>query len=718
MFTVGQRQEFPKKKAKFIKLRALSEIPEEGPIERVSQSLQSPSQSEQPPEPSETTFPQQGEQTQQPTKEKQFQKKLINIETMVSDIQILKLYLKDRVTCFQAGALKYFTAAWKDITTDYEIIQTITGLRIPTPLLPLARPQYPLNRQHSVEIDLQIAELLKKGVVVETQHENGEFISPIFLTAKNDGGYRLILNLKKLNSTIEKKKFKMQTLASILCLIRPNMYMAKLDIKDAYYSIPIHEVDQKLLKFEHRGKLYKYTVLPNGYTEGPRKFTKTMKPPLAKLRQNGVTIADYIDDLITFNRTFSTCLDNVNAIVSLLDKLGFITHPSKSIFIPSQCIEFLGVLINSVTMTVVLTKAKKESIFHLCRDAIQSKQVTTRTISRILGKFASSFIAVQYGKLHYRALERFKTQALVQHAGDFEALVTIPQDAILDIKWWRDHILESWAPMSRDNPTIVITSDASSYGWGASRDGQLTGGQFTLSEKKEHINILELKAALFALQSLCSDVVNSHILIKIDNTSAVAGINKMGSVRSIHMDDVIRAIWDWAIDKGIWLTATHIPGVLNVDADRESRQLAERTEWMLKKSEFDRLIHELQWQPNIDLFATRINTQLDSFCSFRPDPKCLHVDAFTIPWGKLEFYAFPPFICIPRVIQKIFKDKAMGILVVPNWPNQPWYDQFLRMSLRYTDCGPSPDCLFLPQKPIRHPLWKTLTLRAALVSGK
>ena len=67
--------------------------------------------------------------------------------------------------------------------------------------------------------------------------KEGEYISPIFITEKSDGGFRFILNLKELNKSIEKKKFKMQTLSSILCLIRPNMYLAKLDIKDEYYSI-------------------------------------------------------------------------------------------------------------------------------------------------------------------------------------------------------------------------------------------------------------------------------------------------------------------------------------------------------------------------------------------------------------------------------------------------------------------------------------------------
>ena len=88
-------------------------------------------------------------------------------------------------------------------------------------------------------ISEEIKRLITKGVIKESKHESGEYISPTFVTEKSDGGYRFILNLKRLNQEKERKKFKMQTLKSILCLIRQNAYMAKLDIKDAYYSIPI-----------------------------------------------------------------------------------------------------------------------------------------------------------------------------------------------------------------------------------------------------------------------------------------------------------------------------------------------------------------------------------------------------------------------------------------------------------------------------------------------
>ena len=65
----------------------------------------------------------------------------------------------------------------------------------------------------------EINRLLDKGVIKVSQHEKGELISPIFLVLKTDGeGFRMILNLKKLNSVAEYHHFKMDTLKSILTL--------------------------------------------------------------------------------------------------------------------------------------------------------------------------------------------------------------------------------------------------------------------------------------------------------------------------------------------------------------------------------------------------------------------------------------------------------------------------------------------------------------------
>ena len=80
------------------------------------------------------------------------------------------------------------------------------------------------------------------------------------------------------------------------------------------------------------------------------------------------------------------------------------------------------------------------------------------------------------------------------------------------------------------NPDLTLTTDASNTGWGATCKEQQTGGLWSAKEHCFHINHLEMKAVLFGLQSLCSDLTDKHIRIQSDNTTAVSYINAMGAL--------------------------------------------------------------------------------------------------------------------------------------------------------------------------------------------
>ena len=132
-------------------------------------------------------------------------------------------------------------------------------------------------------------------------------------------------------------------------------------------------------------------------------------------------------------------------------------------------------------------------------------------------------------------------------------------------------------------------------GWGAVVDAGSTGGFFSAEASAIHINILELMAALFGLRCFFRDQSNVHVKLLMDNTTAVQTVNKMGSCKSIECDDVVRLIWDFALDRNIWLSASYIPGILNVEADEESRKSETRTEWMLSELVFQEITEYLDF---------------------------------------------------------------------------------------------------------------------------
>ena len=134
--------------------------------------------------------------------------------------------------------------------------------------------------------------------------------------------------------------------------------MTSVDLKDAYYSIPIAEEDRKFLMLEWKGKYYQFTCLPNGLSSAPKVFTKILKPVYAHLRSNGYTCMGHIDDCFLIGYTFYSCQRNVFDTVSLFTKHGFTVHSVKSALKPQQKIEFLGFVLDSITMTVTLNEYK------------------------------------------------------------------------------------------------------------------------------------------------------------------------------------------------------------------------------------------------------------------------------------------------------------------------------------------------------------------------
>ena len=201
-----------------------------------------------------------------------------------------------------------------------------------------------------------IQNLLQKGVIKPSTHEEGGIISPIFVRPKKDGPYRPILNLKQLNEYAEYYHFKMDTPEAAIRLMKLGCYMASIDLKDAYYTVAVHFDHQKYLKFmlifERTLGLYQYTCLPNGLSSALRSFTKLLKPVYATLRSMGHINSGCIDDFYLQGDTFNECSSIVTATDNMMTSRGFTLHPDKSVFIPTQVLIFLGFILNSTNMSV------------------------------------------------------------------------------------------------------------------------------------------------------------------------------------------------------------------------------------------------------------------------------------------------------------------------------------------------------------------------------
>src|SRR6185295_13818242 len=116
----------------------------------------------------------------------------------------------------------------------------------------------------------------------------------------------------------------------------------------------------------------------------------------------------------------------------------------------------------------------------------------------------------------------------------------------------------------------------------------------------------ELKAIQFALLTY-RDLIDQTVLIKTDNTTCVAYINHQGGTVSPELSKIAEDLWELCLRRKLHLKAEHIPGIQNEMADKASRVLLDRHDWMLNRDIFK--ILDRIWDPHhIDLFANWTNT--------------------------------------------------------------------------------------------------------------
>ena len=184
--------------------------------------------------------------------------------------------------------------------------------------------------------------------------------------------------------------------------------------------------------------------------------------------------------------------------------------------------------------------------------------------------------AANIAPLHYSVLQILCHRILSISAGNHDHQTAVTEEAKEDLIWWMNNLQDfdahSVVPPSAD---MIITTDASKSGWGATNQSNKTGGVWTIEEKTAHINCLEMKAVHLALQTFASVKSNIHILLLINNSTTIAYTNHKGGTHSKALSNLALEIWEWCISRQISLHAEHIPGVVNTVADAQSRKALE-----------------------------------------------------------------------------------------------------------------------------------------------
>ncbi|CAM4648922.1 unnamed protein product [Leuciscus chuanchicus] len=380
----------------------------------------------------------------------------------------------------------------------------------------------------------EIAKLLSKGAIEplsQAQSEGGMY-SRYFLVPKKDGGLRPILDLRRLNKALLKRRFRMLTTRKILSQICQGDWFMSIDLKDAYFQIQIASRHRRFLRFAFEGQAYQYTVLPFGLSLAPRVFTMCMDAALAPLRLRGIRVLNYLDDWLVLARSQSELIEHRTILLDHLENLGLTVNWAKSSLSPSQKISFLGTDLDSLSMTAQLSPQRRLSIQRMTEIFRHGVFVPLKKFQRMLGLMASASSVLQLGLLRMRPLQYWlKARAPRRAWTSGLARLKVDQKCVTALKPWTvTDWYRSGVSLGTSSSVKVVSTDASTSGWGALLEGRPLFGQWSEREKLLHINCLEMMAVDNALRRFCPQIKRHHVLVRSDNMSVVAYINHQGGI--------------------------------------------------------------------------------------------------------------------------------------------------------------------------------------------
>ena len=200
--------------------------------------------------------------------------------------------------------------------------------------------QNPSKQAHLLEA---LYQLVNKNAVEPVANQNSlGFYNRLFLVPKPNNRWRPVLDLSTLNTFLNTESFKMETPETIRTFLQSGEWVTSIDLKDAYFHIPIHSQSRKYMPFHIQGWSYQFKALPFGLSTAPMEFTVVAKEVKLMALQRDIRIHQYLDDCLVRATSHQTCLQHTQTLVALCRELDWLGNKEKSELELKQVFSFVG----------------------------------------------------------------------------------------------------------------------------------------------------------------------------------------------------------------------------------------------------------------------------------------------------------------------------------------------------------------------------------------
>lgn len=398
------------------------------------------------------------------------------------------------------------------VDTQFEIMGNNLGCTnmvqhvIKTTHPPIRQRHYPLSKPVQEAVNAEVDEMLKSGVI---EPSKSPWCSPILLLKKPDGRYRFVVDFRQLNKVTERDAYPLPFVSATLDKLRNARFLSTLDIKSAYWQIPLSEESKPLTAFVIPNKgLFQFRRMPMGLHNAPATWQRFIDQLFVDMDYK---VLIYLDDVIVCSNNFEEHITVLREVFNRLTKAGLTLNREKCHFCKSE-LRYLGYIVGANGLMV--DPMKVEAILN-----IPTPQ-KVGDVRRIIGlsswyrRFISNFSDLTAPLCNLlRKNVRFEWTAECDAAFNAlkESLISAPILTCPDF----------------EKPFIVQT-DASDFGLGAILSQQTDEGEkvicylsrsLTRLERSYSVTQKECLAVLFAIEKLKPYLLGTKFTVVTDHYS-------------------------------------------------------------------------------------------------------------------------------------------------------------------------------------------------------
>ena len=348
-----------------------------------------------------------------------------------------------------------------------------------------------------------------------------------------------------------------------------------------------------------------------------------------------------------------------------LSELGILINFEKSVFIPTNLIEWLGITWDSKHFSISVPPRRIENTVS-CLQSVTSHfpKVTARELAKVVGKIIS--MTPVMGNI-CNIMTRFSSiEIATRQSWDSKLAFKFQNEVLNELNFWIRCIHSENIKMLRHTKkkSVLVYSDASNIASGAytlEMNSKVFHLMWKDSEKVMSSTWRELKAIELALASFKGDLHNTEVKWFTDNQSCVKIVHS-GSMKH-HLQTLAYNIFKLCVDTKISLEVQWIPRSENDKADLISR-IIDHDDWVITE-EFFKFISDMYGPFTIDRFANFNNRKTFRYNSKFWNPESEAVDCFTQDWRNENNWLVPPINLIVSVIRHLLYCKTRGVLITP-----------------------------------------------------